>query len=190
MIVTKASPASPLTLASDTFGFFEAKNNAKQPCLLEVPGSSNLDMQLLNVTATGTVKGGQPGTLKLGLYAHAVAATADLPPDNTSAKWVLIGETPEEPISGADDHIETMWMVQGNNLMFSFVNGKMQGCFQSNVADNPEPLEDINTNLNNIKGDVNPVMYFAVGATFAPTSDDGTSKAQLTLSNFLLTGEL
>jgi hypothetical protein len=187
MLITKAPPAAPITINSPDVHLFMAAN---QPgvCYLPISGSSKLDMQLLNATATGTVKGNQPGTIEVGIFVHVAQVNED-PPSDTTGLWVMIGMCPPEPIAGADDLESTSWMVQGNNLMFNLETGKMQGAFQSNVADNPVFPADLNTNPNDIDRTQDPLFYFAVGARFTPDDDDG-STPELTMVNFMLTGEL
>ena len=80
-------------------------------------------------------------------------------------------------------------MVRGIDLMFNLKNGKMQGAFQSNVADNPQPVTNLSTNPNGIEKDLDPLLYFAVAARFTPTDDDG-STPELEMDNFILAGEV
>ena len=188
MLITKAPPAAPIVINSATIHLFMDKANPKAVCYLPLAGSSGLDLQLLNVTATGTVKPNQPGTIEIGLFAYVSVPHVD-PPADTVGSWVMLGANPPEPIGSADDHDTTSWMVQGKDLMFNLTNGKMQGTFQSNVADNPVFPDNLNTNPNGIRDDVSPLMLFAVGAMFTPTADDGSTPV-LTLAHFTLSGEV
>ena len=61
MLITKAPPAAPLTINSTDLHLFMAANGSGV-CFLDIPGSSGLDLQLLNVTATGSVKSGSRQT--------------------------------------------------------------------------------------------------------------------------------
>jgi hypothetical protein len=188
-LITKAQPAAPLTLQSTQWEMFRTAGvNDTGVCFLPIPAATGLDLTLLDVTATGTVEANQPGTIQIGLYAY-VTQPNQAPPDGDSAHWILLGASPAEPIGAADDHAKTSWMVQGTDLMFNLANGKMQGGFQSNVADAPVFPADLNTNPNNIRSDVSPVMYFAVGAQFTPDADDG-SKPELEMANFILSGQI
>jgi hypothetical protein len=183
-LITKAPPAASIVINTPTIHLFQAAGGTS-PCLLAIPASSGMEMKLLNVSATGKVQPRQAGTLEVGLFAYVTKPNQG-PPDNTIANYVLIGQAPPEPAGGAGDLVETSWMVQGANLMYSLISGKMQGSFQSNVADHPVASADISTNPVGIRADVSPVMYFAVGARFTPTLDDGSTPL-LTMVNFNLT---
>ncbi len=187
MLITKAPPAAPLTINSTDLHLFMAANGSGV-CYLDIPGSSGLDLQLLNVTATGSVKPNQPGTLEVGLFAY-VAVPHMPPPEDTLGDWVMLGTSAPEAIGGTSDLAETSWMIQGRDLMFNLKNGKMQGTFQYNVADAPQAPADLATNPNNIDATQSPLMYFAVAARFTPDADDG-STPELEMANFNLTGEL
>jgi hypothetical protein len=182
MLITKAPPAAPIVLNSDDLAIF--KTTRGELCFLEVPASAGLEMQLLNVTATGMVKPNQPGAIEVALFAYATVPHQGAP-DATLDNWVMIGTAPAEPVGGEDDLPITSWMIRGEDLMYNLASGKMQGLFYSNVADHPVTPASLNTNPNGIQGDVSPVMYFAVAAKFTPTADDG-SKPELQMANFTL----
>ena len=188
-LITKAPPAASIVINSTDLHLFMAEGiNNPGVCFLPIPGSTGLQMTLLDVTATGTVKANQPGDFEAGLFVH-VAEPNVAPPDGAIGGWVQIGVSPAEPIGGAADLVATSWMIQGKDLMFNLQSGKMQGTFKSNVADNPVAAADLSTNPNNIDGDLSPLMYFAVGVRFTPTADDG-STPEIEMANFILSGEI
>lgn len=182
MLITKAPPAQPITLNAAEMELF--RDTSGEPCLLSIPASSGLDLMLLDVVASGSVKANQPGTLQVGLFALANQPNMGTPTVNTG-DWVLIGSCPAEPVEAGP----TSWMIAGQDLMYNLANGKMQGTFLSNVADAPIAAADLNTNPNDLRGDVSPVMYFAVGAMFTPDDDDGQTPV-LEMANFILAGEI
>jgi hypothetical protein len=189
MLITKAPPAAPLTITSTDFHLFMADGvNNPGVCLLDIPGSSGLDLQLLNATATGSIQANQPGTIEIALFAYVSVPHTDPPADDVG-NWVMLGKSPAEPVGATTDLPTTSWMIQGRDLMFNLISGKMQGTVQSNVADNPEPAADLSTNPNGIDPNLSPLMYFAVGARFTPDDDDGATP-EMTMAHFNLTGEL
>lgn len=187
MLITKAPPAAPIVLNSAVLQLFMSATDPTKVCFLPIPGQSKLDMQLLNVTATGTVKANQPGTVQIGLFAWANVPNI-APPNGNSANWVMLGASPAEPIGGATDLVATSWMIRGQDLLFNLSSGKMQGTFLSNVADNPVAAADLTTNPNNLLANISPVVLFAIGARFTPTADDG-HRPDVEMAGFTLTGE-
>lgn len=187
MLITQAPPAAPITLNSDVLEIFKAASGPGV-CYLTIAGSSRLDMQLLAVIATGSIKPNQPGEIEIGLFAHA-ATPHEEPPDADTGSWVLLGASIAEPVGGADDLPIASWMVKGVDLMFNLKNGKMQGQFQSNVADNPQPTSGLSSNPNDIDKDLDPLLYFAIAARFTPTDDDG-STPEIEMDSFILAGEV
>ena len=188
-IIASAPPAAPIEINSTDIHLFMAANVVSpEVCYLALPASTGLELTLLHVTATGTVKPNQAGDLTIGLFAHVTEPNVDPPQDN-AGDWVMLGQSAAEPVGGTGELGETSWMVQGLNLMFNPASGKMQGTFQSNVADNPVFPDNLNTNPNGIRDDVSPLMLFAVGAMFTPTADDGSTPV-LTLAHFTLNGEV
>jgi hypothetical protein len=166
-LIDLAAPAAPLSLRTSP-ALFVLRDNAKNPCAVSLPGSSNLDLQLFNVTATGSAKPSTPGTLILTLYGMAKPSYDPQNATDPSA-WLPISSTPPEPIGGPEDPEEAMWMLQGADLMVFVASGKMQGTFKSNVASNPQlpvVLEEHPRDIEN----TDPLYIFAVGASFMPTS--------------------
>jgi len=158
-----AASALELTNANPALFIMRDKNS---PTAVTVPGSSNFELTLFDITATGTVKAGVPGTLTLTLYGIDKANAQSAPTDPN--EWLPISSSVAEPIGGEGELKETMWMIQGKDLMIFMGSGKMQGTFQSNVADNPLPPVNLEQHPGDIT-DTDPLYVFAVGASFTPT---------------------
>lgn len=167
-IVRTSSTPLPLTLEDSKPALFMARD-IEQPCTLTIPGQSNLDHRPFNVTASGSIEAFYAGTLTITLYGFTLGYPLDEFDSNDPATWVEVASSPAEAIAGALDPEESQWLIQGVRLMFSTRSGKMQGTFVSNVADNPIPEANLTHNLQGIKQDSSPAIYFAVGATFIPT---------------------
>jgi hypothetical protein len=187
-ILATAPPAAPLTLLSTNPAFFmDAALNSKDPCMLTIPASSKLELNLLNVTVTGLVKPGQEGDVSIGLYCYVNGSKTPPPTADPSQGWIVLGMTDPEDVGAVGDPVETQFMFQGSNLMFNFSSGKLQGTFQSNIASSPvAPVRLQNPVYGLI--DISPVVWFAVAAHFTPTADTG-AHAELTLASFNLTGD-
>jgi hypothetical protein len=191
MLIAKAPPAAELTIAPDAGELmFKCVNPADEICMATVGGSSNLDLELFNVTATGSVKPGQPGELEIVLLARAndplVPPTGIIYPE-----WTAIAHSPAEPIGGSGDLAETMWMIAGLQLMYFLTSGKLQGTWVSNIADNPTTAIDLSNGLIGLKPKVDPVMMFAVSAIFTPTTEPiAEPYPVLSLASLSITGEV
>ena len=159
--VDTAPPSSTLELTDPNPVLFMMRDQPKLPSTITVPGSSNFDLTLFNIIATGTVKAEVPGNLLLTLYGRGSAdgGTAD------PATWLPLASAPAEPIGGDRDLPETMWMIKGQDLMIFTGSGKMQGLFQSNVASNPQGPADLTQHPGDIT-DEDPLYIFAVGVSF------------------------
>ena len=161
--VDTAPPSSTLELTDANPVLFTQKDNPKMPSTITVPGSSNFDLTLFNIIATGTVKADVPGSLLLTLYGRANSDGATANP----ATWLPLASAPAEPIGGTTDLPETMWMIKGQDLMIFPGSGKMQGLFQSNIASNPQGPMDLTDHPGDIT-DEDPLYIFAVGVSFLP----------------------
>ncbi len=148
---------------------FAMRDNPDTPAIVTVPGSSKFNLTLFNVTATGSVKAEVPGTLILTLYGSAK-------PTSNNPNWLPIASCDPEPIGGASDLSETMWMIEGSDLMIFVDSGKMQGTFRSNVASSPKAPIDLTQHPGDIE-DTDPLYVFAVGASFTPTASRGAGRA-------------
>src|SRR5580704_8006349 len=167
-LITKARPAAPLAL-TDTVQIIADAGNPKAPCTLGVSGSSNFQLRLFNVTATGFTTPNQAGRLTLVLFGLPNAVNAPAPSLDPST-WTQLASTPPEPVGRAQDPASTQWMMQGTRLMYYLGSGKLQGESLSNIADNPVPAEGIESLLG-LKANVDPVCVFAIGAYFTPEED-------------------
>jgi hypothetical protein len=148
-----------------------------------VPGSSKLDLTPLNVTAIGTVSPNIPGTLTLTLYGNAKReARGD---ESSPNGWLALSSSVAEPIGGEGELPETMWMIRGKDLMIFPGSGKMQGTFESNVADNPQPALNLDQHPTDITEE-DPLYVFAVGASFAPTGGADTQAEGDSLATVVL----
>jgi len=165
-LITQAPPAAPLELTDATPKLFLKRDEDRFPAMLAVSGSANHELRTFNVNATGKVTPIAAGSLTLTLYAHAGY------PDQASitdpAQWLPIATVEPEPIGGAGDPETTSWMIRGTDLLYNLSNGKMQGTFKSNVADHPIPEGDLEHHMTGIT-EQDPVVVFAIGATFEPT---------------------
>ena len=164
--VDTAPPSSPLELKDVNPALFLMRDKEKVPASITVPGSSNFDLTLFNIIATGTVKPAGPGMLTLTLYgiAKGNAEQASENPDT----WLPLASSTPEPIGGPGELEETMWMIAGVDLMIFAGSGKMQGCFKSNVANHPIAPIDLTQHPGDIK-DTDPLYIFTVGASFVST---------------------
>jgi hypothetical protein len=186
--VDKAPPAQALDLMDTEAAFFVMRDEP-MPATVALPGSSNLALTLFDVTATGSVKPASPGMLTLTLYgiAKADVSAASVSPSD----WLPLSSSVAEPIGGPNELTETMWMIQGKDLMIFPGSGKLQGTFQSNVASNPQAPIDIQQHPGDIE-DTDPLYIFAVGASFEPsggasrTAKATESMCSLTLASFTI----
>ena len=184
MLITKARPAAPLIL-SEAAQIIPDAGSPGKPCLLTISGSSGLELNLLNITATGFVTPLQEGALTLMLYGQANFANAPAP-DLNIAKWILMAQTPPETIGRPVDPQTTQWMIQGTRLMFYFGSGKMQGETLSNIADQPLAAVKLNNPLLGLKSNIDPIAYFAIGALFTPSVEPLTPGQSCTMKNLIL----
>lgn len=172
--VDTAPPSSPLELKDSKPVLFLTRDQGNVPSVVTVPGSSNFDLALFAVAAIGTVKAAVPGTLTLTLYG---TGKGELDETNTDpATWLPLASAPAEPIGGATDLPETMWMIQGCDLMIFSGSGKMQGLFKSNVASNPQGPIDLTQHPGDITP-TDPLYVFAVGAAFTPGAESSKTRA-------------
>lgn len=191
MLITKAPPAAPLTIGpSSGEQMFKLLNaTSDQICMATVTGSSNLDLKVFDVTATGTIAAGQAGELELVLLAMPNDPLEPPSHGNIYPQWTAIAHTPKEPVGGSGNLAETMWMIQGLNLMYFLESGKMQGTWVCNIADHPTTAVDLSNVLLGLKPNVDPVMMFAISAIFTPTTPPIVSPYPLlTLANLVITG--
>jgi hypothetical protein len=166
-IITSARPAAPLSLTTAAKLFADA-GNPNTPCLLTIPGSANLELKALVLTATGTVTPETANDLVVSLYGWANAPNQQ-PPASITA-WTLIGSSPPEPVGGAGDPPSTQWLIQAPRMTYYLASGKLQGEFTSNVADHPQSLENFANFMVGLVKNIDPVMYFAIGASLATAS--------------------
>lgn len=165
-VIDKAPASSPLALKDSNPALFSVRDQPKMPCTVTLPGSTNLDLSLFNVTATGVAKPSRPGTVILTLYGRANYPDATTDPAN----WLPLGSALAEPIGGPADLPENMFMIQGADLLVNVGTGKMQGTFKSNVASNPQAPIDLEHHPGDIT-EVDPLYVFAIGASFTPTGE-------------------
>jgi hypothetical protein len=192
MLITKAPPAAPLTIGPGMgeMVFRIANSVDEEICVATVAGSSNLDLKVFNVTATGTITPGQAGELEIVLLAAPNDPKKGTDPAHIYPQWTAIAHTPKEPIGGSTDLDSTMWMVQGINLMYYLASGKMQGTWVSNIADHPTDAADMSNALLGLTADVDPVMMFAVSVIFTPTTAPVVEPYPIaTLENLAITGD-
>ena len=171
-VVDKAPPSAPLGLTDSNAAFFLKRDSKGVPSTVTLPGSSNLELTLFDVIATGTVKPAGPGTLILTLYGRANLDGATDDP----ATWLPLSSAPAEPIGGTTDLPETMFMVAGIDLMAYPGSGKIQGTFKSNVASTPVAAADLAEHPGDVT-DADPLYVFAIGASFTPTGTQATRRA-------------
>ena len=163
--VDTAPPSAELQLTDDTPAIFMTRDKDTVPAVVSVPGSSNFNLSLFNVTAIGTVKPAVPGTLTLVLLGISKEDANNAP--TSPASWLPLASSMAEPIGGEGELAETMWMIQGTNLMIFTGSGRMQGTFQSNVANNYQAPIDLEQRPGDIT-DSDPLYIFAVAARFTP----------------------
>ena len=158
--INAAPPAAPLILTDTNPAYFMMRDQPTMPASVGLPGSSRFELYLFNATAVGTVNAEVPGTITFILYGA---------PKQTGGPFVplAISTSIAEPIGGASDPDETMWMIEGCDLMLFSGSGKLQGMFKSNVANRPHAPVDLDHHPTDVeKGD--PLYIFAVGASFTP----------------------
>lgn len=192
MLITKAPPAAPLTIGPGMgeMVFCTANSVTPEICRATVAGSSNLDLKVFDVTATGTITPGQAGELEIVLLAAPNDPKKGTDPAHIYPQWTAIAHTPKEPVGGSTDLDSTMWMVQGINLMYYLASGKMQGTWVSNIADHPTDAVDMSNALLGLTADVDPVMMFAVSVIFTPTTAPVVEPYPIaTLENLVITGD-
>jgi len=166
-IIDTAPPSAPLELKDSNNAYFMMRDS-NLPSTVTLPGSSNLDLSLFNVTATGSVKPTLPGTLILTLYGAAK-------PTGGEVNWLPLAASVAEPIGGAGELAETMWMIEGADLMIFLGSGKLQGTFKTNIASNPQAPLDLQQHPGDIE-DTDPLYVFAIGASFTPTAVKGAAR--------------
>jgi hypothetical protein len=191
MLITKAPPAAPLTIGPGMGEmFFRTANSVNEEiCMATIGGSSNLDLKVFDVTATGTITPGQVGELEIVLLATPNDPLKGTDPSHIYPQWTAIAHTPKEPVGGGTDLDSTMWMVQGINLMYYLASGKMQGTWICNIADHPTDPIDLSNALLGLTPNVDPVMMFAVSAIFTPTTAPIVAPYPIvTLENLVITG--
>jgi hypothetical protein len=182
-----APPSAPLALADANPALFLSLTNPNAPSVVTVPGNSTFALSLLNVTAIGTVKPTVAGTLTLTLLGKSRRDNGESNLDFSS--WLPIAASIPEPIGGAGELPETVWMIRGRDLLINPASGKMQGTFDSNVADNPQ----MPVNLEHHPDDItleDPLYIFAVAASFTPTAARsraaGDAAATVTLHSLIV----
>jgi hypothetical protein len=147
--------------------------------MIAVSGAAGHECELFNITATGKVSPEASLNLTLTLYARP-----GYPPPETSpldvAEWTAIAISQPAAIGTSEDFATTSFMIQGSRLMFNLDNGKLQGTFATNVADDPQADIGLTHNLQGITKNTDPVVVFALGASI----DAGT--ASLELVNFVM----
>ncbi len=162
-IIDAAPAANPLTLKDTKAAFFMQKNNPTYPAVVSVPGSSRLDLSLFNATATGSVRAAVPGTLVIALCGSAK-------PNGDDVELLPLAASIPEPIGGPNDLEETMWMIEGSDLMIFTASGKLQGTFKTNIASNPQAPLDLQQHPTDIS-QTDPLYIFGIAASFVPTGD-------------------
>jgi hypothetical protein len=184
-VVDNAPFAAPLKLMDSNPALFLMRDSDRAPVTVTLPGSSNFDLSLFNVTAIGTAKPAAAGTVVITLYGLAKLADATTDPE----KWLPIGSSIAEPIGGETDLPENIFMVRAEDLVAYTGTGKMQGTFKSNVASNPQAAIDLEHHPGDVT-DSDPLYIFAVGASFTPTvsrnikaGDDPEPLCTLTLAS-------
>lgn len=170
-VVDNAPYAAPLELMDSNPALFLMRDSNRAPATVTLPGSSNFDLGLFNVTAIGTAKPSGPGTLIITLYGLAKADNASTDPE----KWLPLGASIAEPIGGGTDLAENIFMVRAEDLVCYSGTGKMQGTFKSNVASNPQAPIDLEHHPGDIT-DSDPLYIFAVGASFTSTEPADDTK--------------
>jgi len=194
-VITKAPPSAPLALEAGTPALFMKRDEEKVPCVLTLSGSSGLELTPFNVVATGTVKPASAGTVILTLYGMAKDSAGEDAADPSA--WLPLASSIAEPIGGAGDPEQTMWMIKGEELMVYTESGKLQGTFKSNVADNPSTAINLAEHPEDIEAGKDPLYIFAVGASFTPevteeasgrqAKEDTPPACELTLELFQMT---
>lgn len=186
--VDNAPAAAPLELMDSNPAMFTLRDEGETPCTVTLPGSSNFNLELFDVTAIGTVRASGPGTLILTLYGRSNLDDVTTNPAN----WLPLASTPPEPIGAATDLPEIMFMFAGTDLLANTATGKIQGTFRCNVASNPQPPIDLEHHPGDAT-DEDPIYVFAVGASFTLTGAARTTAkaadaplATLTLSSLTL----
>lgn len=167
--VDTAPPSAPLDLKDTENAFFMQRDQTSMPSVVSVPGNSSFNLALFNVTATGSVKPMLPGTLILTLYGAPK-------PAGQGVNWLPLAASDPEPIGGAGELPETMWMIAGEDLMIFAGSGKMQGTFKTNIANHPIAAVDLQQHPGDIE-DTDPLYVFALGASFTPTGAKGARDA-------------
>lgn len=186
-VVDNAPFAAPLQLMDSNPALFLMRDSDRAPVTVTLPGSSNFNLTLFKVTATGTAKPASPGTVKLTLYGIAKLSDATTDPE----KWLPLGSS-VEPIGGAGELPEAMFMIQGADLLTNIETGKIQGVFRSNIASHPLAAIDLEHHPDDVT-DSDPLYVFAVGASFTPVvsrgakaGDDPEPLCTLTLASLSL----
>lgn len=185
-IIDSAPPSAPLELKDSNNAYFTMRDSPELPSVVSLPGSSKLDLTLFNVTATGSVKPTVPGTLILTLYGAPK-------PNGGGPTWLPLAASEAEPIGGATDLEETMWMIEGSDLMIFLGSGKLQGTFKTNIASSPKAALDLQQHPGDI-GNTDPLYIFTIGASFTPTAAKGAARTaaaegvlcSLELANFTI----
>jgi hypothetical protein len=180
-----APPAAPLTVPPDGSKHLFVDTGKGYPCMLAVPGSSKLELHPLVVRATGKVKPTTPGTLTIILYAIPgnTPPKDDQNPDPEAHGWLPIASAVHAP-TGDLSEPEASWMLIANDLLYNLTTGKMQGTYRSNVADSPIPEADIDHDLHGVVANADPVIQFAVGASFEASDTGSEEGAELELVLF------
>lgn len=169
-VVDSAPPSSPLELTDSEDTLFKMRDEEKVPATVTVPGSSNFALTLFDIVATGTVKPSIPGMFTLTLYGMDKKDVAQ--GASEASAWLPLATSESEPIGGAGELKETMWMIRGKDLLIFPGSGKLQGTFDSNIASHPIAALDLDEHPGDIT-DTDPLYIFAVGASFSPSDEEG-----------------
>lgn len=189
-VVDQARNTTPLVLRDELPAMF--LGDGDDPCIVTLPGGTNIGLGLFEVTATGIAKPSGPGMVTLTLYGRATLSGASQNPDT----WLPLSSAPPEPIGGPTDLSEAMFMIQATDLLTNPGTGKMQGVFKSNVASNPQAAVDLQQHPGDVT-DEDPIYVFAVGASFSSSAvnrehktgragEDLPALCTLTLASFTL----
>lgn len=165
--IQRALPAAALAAALATAQIFPNLATPSQACILICPGSGRLEQKLFKVRASGNFTTGGAFTFLPSLYAAIAIPGSPL----VAANWSLIAAGTAATVTSAS----AGWMIEAK-LMFDTLSGKLQGTFDSNVANAPVAAAVITNPLTGLNGQSEPVMYFAAGVTFGTANAGNSSR--------------
>jgi hypothetical protein len=159
LAIQRARPAGLLNAAVATAQIFPDASSPLLAAFLSGVGSGRLEMKRFEVRASGRATTAGAFTVAPTLYIATVVPVVNplLP-----ASWTVLA-------TGAPVAVGTTtaaWMIQGE-FLFDSVSGKLQGTFETNVANTITAKAALAATFPGVSGVTEPPFVLAVGLTFS-----------------------